>query len=462
MENDTMNRPLSGGFSLRKIPSKIGEMEPEKLTDGDIDKIKILELSTAIDKWEQEVLFADKGFYSLKGKEVQNKEKEYLTELKNFINREANKMSFINETSKDTVEQIKKDKMSVVQNLMELYSREQLDEWQTQTYENALDVTIQRAVLYKNNPDVIKKAFYNGLKVLQVINEKEDWSKTPYGYRKKQFVSDFYLALINAYINDKDVRAYQYFNQFKDEIKTDEKEKLENQVNDMRINITAYNWAKEVFSYKLDEKDYEKELKNIKDEEIRISANKFYSDFKKSDKRKKLQEEKEKNIQNWKEVMEFVQKDIDKADLYIDYSFKKESIKRKKEYIKQIRETGSVKTDVKEFLNLFSKVFQDFQNFKESDISDYRGCLSSNDFEIFEKLQNYSAKDFLQTDFDLKYVLKKIQEADIKSDEEKTDFIRMYFISIDEYTLKKKESADLEARQKIIESIFARFNKKKG
>ena len=50
------------GKSIRKIPVTESEIQQEALSDNHIDKIKILELSNIIDKWEQELLFSENGF----------------------------------------------------------------------------------------------------------------------------------------------------------------------------------------------------------------------------------------------------------------------------------------------------------------------------------------------------------------------------------------------------------------
>ena len=449
MENAIIENRFRTSFALRKIPLSANAENEYILTDSSIDKIKIIELSSAIDKWEQYVLFGDKGFYSLKGREVENKVQEFTAELKRFIDYEINKIHFANPESIEIIKNIKQQKILDIKTQMELYSQEQLSEWEISVYENALNISISRAVLYKNNPVIIQLSFQNGLKILETIANKEQWNSKLFKYKKDEFVSNFHVSLINEFIKEKDIAAYQYFEQHKEKINSKEKGKLEKQVNEMRINIIANNWAKEVFSYNLNESEYEKELKNIKDEEIKVKANQFYNGLKKSDKHKKLLEEKEKNIENWKEVMDFVQKDIDKADLYIDYSLNTESIKQKKEYIRQMRETGSVKTNIKEFLKLFDEVFSDFNTFKQKDISDYIACLSQEDFNMLETIQKYNLAEYVKAEFDC-----KLNKKTNIRDEEKYNLIRMYFISVSEYRSKNKDKDDLEFRKKLMELIM--------
>jgi len=443
------DRPM-GGYTLRKIPVSNFREENAELKEKEIDDIKILELSNTIDKWEQEVLFSDGGFYSLDGREAQEKKKDFILELKSFIETETDKIKLLHPASKEAARELKRAKMSALENQMELYAAEKLHEWENEVYENALDLSIKRAVFYKTNPEEIGLSLRNGLKTLEITAEKDKWSRKLYAYKKKYYKSDFYTALIQAFLKDKDINACSYFNTFKDSIISNEKEKLEASVKELRTGVTAYNWAKEAASYNYTSSEYEKELNNIEDEAVKTAAKQFYSDFKQEEKRLNAQKEKEKNAENWKEIKEAVKQDYDSAALLIDYSLSRESIRLKKEYIKQ---RGAVKTDIKAFLKLFEEAFKDFQAFKDKDISDFRGSLNEKDFEIFEKLQNFNSDEFKKADFDYKYSLSLLKERGALKDEEKYDLICAYFISKAEYAELNKKEAGLEARRKLVETI---------
>ena len=138
---------MNTGIALRKIPASLQENEPEIITDKGIEKIKVIELSAAIDKWEQEVLFGEKGFYSLKGREPEEKKKEYINELKRFIAREIAKMKFSEPFAREAAHKIKQEKLSAVKFRLEAYAQERLREWEISTYEEALSATIKKAVL---------------------------------------------------------------------------------------------------------------------------------------------------------------------------------------------------------------------------------------------------------------------------------------------------------------------------
>ena len=248
------NNNLKSSIALRKIPVTLKGGNSEIEDKKGVDEIKIFELNISIDKWEQEILFGDNGFYSIKGKEVEEKSREILDELKSFINRKIYEVSFTNERYREIARNIRDEKLKAVKAQMDLYVQEQFSEWEMTVYEEALSVTIKRGVLYKKVPYIVEKAKQNGIKIIEVIAEKEEWSKKLFNYRKREFLSNFYVEIINAFVEDKDIEAYQYFQQNKEEIKSNECKKLEKLVNEMRINIIAYNWAREVFSYKLEEK----------------------------------------------------------------------------------------------------------------------------------------------------------------------------------------------------------------
>ena len=75
---------MINNYAMRKIPFVEKEIQ-NSFEIFENDKIKILEISNMIDKWEKELLFSANGFFSLKGKDVENKTEEFLTELEKFI-----------------------------------------------------------------------------------------------------------------------------------------------------------------------------------------------------------------------------------------------------------------------------------------------------------------------------------------------------------------------------------------
>ena len=457
-----MSRHFYGDFALRKIPSSIQNNSTEPLTDKGIDEIKLIELSTAIDKWEQEILLSNNGFFSLKGKEPSDKIKDFSMELKYFINHKINELSLLTQDSKEKAKIIKQTKISLITQRMELYANEQLYEWEISTCEEALSTIIQKAVFYKNEPSVVALEIKNGIRVLEILSKKESWNQKLYNYRKKDFISNFYVSLITQFVKDKDVLAYQYFNQYKTLIKDDECKELENLVDKMRISITAFNWAKEIFSYNLEDSEFKRELNKIDDDDIKAETQHFYSDLKISDDKNKKIETKEKNQDNWNEIIKLAKEDINSAVLYIDHSLKNDSITAKKEYIKQIRKNGNVKTNIEEFFKLFDEIAKDYQTFKEKDISDYHAKLSSDIFTVVENIQNYSTVEFEKFYFDYQYIKKMFEKSNIKKNETKYEILVIYFISLSEYKEKKEENADIETRTKQIDAIFARFNERKG
>ncbi|MCD7878510.1 MAG: hypothetical protein LUG16_01095, partial [Candidatus Gastranaerophilales bacterium] len=239
MEENILN---SGSFSLRKIPVN----QKDSLTNQNNcikDKIKILELSNYIDEWENTLLFSEKGFFSLKGKEAENKTKEYSSELEDFINTQIAQMHFESNEAKQIAYNIKKDKRAAIEKQMQLYENEQMQQWETSVYENALKSAIKRAVLYKNNDSIISTSFKNGLTVLSLMEEKEHWEKKTYNSRKKMFESEFYYSLIKEFIKDKDVHAALYFEKYKEKLSDKQYEELEESIKYLKINVTAYNYA---------------------------------------------------------------------------------------------------------------------------------------------------------------------------------------------------------------------------
>lgn len=451
-----LNSNNSGTFSMRKIPFVQKNEQPENVDEVNLDKVKILELSNIIDKWEQEVLFSKDGFFSIQGKEVKDKLKYFEIELDKFISEKISEMKFENEQSKEIALKIKNEKTNALKKEMKSYAQDQLKNWELDVYENSLLSSINKAVLYKSNPLIISSSLKNGLNVLQIMAEKENWNKQTLNHKVLEFKSKFYSSLINSFIRDKDINAYKYFDKFKEYLLIEEKDKIEKVMNEFKVNVIAYNWAKEVYSYNLSDKEQTKKIKEINDKEIESQVQVLLSDFKLSDEKFKAESEKEKNKENWQEILNILEEDKDKAYLYIDYSLKKENINSKKQYIKQIKDKGYISTDKKKFIDIISEFLENFDEFKTKDITDYQSCLSKEDYSFFLKLQSLSDYEYEKINADCKFLNEKIKEKELKNHEDKYALIKLLFSSKDEYKNINKKEADLKARNEIIELVLAR------
>ena len=242
MEGNLNKEGRGESFSIRKIPVTESEIQQEALSDNHIDKIKILELSNIIDKWEQELLFSENGFFSLKGKKVEGKINEFITELDSFIDSKIQEITFINNSSKELAKKIKIEKIESIKRKMKAYEQTELKNWETEVYEEAIKSSISRAVLYKSDANIIESSFQNGLSVLKLMSENEDWSSKILKYREEKYKSEFYSSLIDSFIKDKNPKANFYFGKYKNILNLEETEKFEKSIKELKNNVIAYNW----------------------------------------------------------------------------------------------------------------------------------------------------------------------------------------------------------------------------
>ena len=146
MQKILSNSRLNGDFAMQN--SQLESANFEETNQDYIEKLKILELSNIIDKWEKEVLFSDNGFYSLKGKEAEERHNEFIEELNKFINFKINEMSFSG-TSKDTAVEIKNKKLSSIINKMKIYEQQELKNWEDNICQEAVSYSINRAKQFR-------------------------------------------------------------------------------------------------------------------------------------------------------------------------------------------------------------------------------------------------------------------------------------------------------------------------
>ena len=104
---------MTESYSVRKIPI-ISKENGNSFVGESIDKIKILEISNFIDEWEKELLFSENGFYSLAGKKVENKTKEFIEELEQIVSAKIFNETFSSKTSREIIYEIKNKKINVI------------------------------------------------------------------------------------------------------------------------------------------------------------------------------------------------------------------------------------------------------------------------------------------------------------------------------------------------------------
>ena len=415
-------------FSLRKIPF-IQENSADINNPENTDNVKILELSNTIDEWEREILFSENGFYTLKGKNVENKTKEFISNLETLINSKITKIVFTDINSRTQAVLLKNTKINAIKEQMELYEKKQLKEWELEVYESAISSAKERAVLYRYNSEIVSSSYNQAAKIIE-------------------------------FIKDKNVQASVFYEKYKNKLNVADRENIEYCIKELKNNVIAYNWAKELFSYNLSEKENEKEISLVKDKDIEPLIRHFFNEFKSERKKETESKKKEQNENNWKEIIEVLKTEPDKAILYIDFSLPKENQKNKKEYIKQIINKKYIKTDKEKFINLFKELYENYEEFKKKDISDLRTFFSEEDFKIIEELKKQTEEENIVFVSDYDYISKVLSDiSDIKT-EEIYNFIKYTISAINDYKKKNKGEIDIESRNKIIKSALERYNRK--
>ena len=451
-----LNKVYDDSFSLRKIENPQNDFNE----DFSLDKVKILNFSNSIDKWEQELLFSENGFYSLKGKDVENKAKEFYKELKTFVGLKISEMKLKNTKTLDIVLDIKEKKLNIILEQMKKYEEEQLSLWETQVFEEGIQSSIKRALLYKDNEQIIISSLNNGISILRTMAEKEAWNSKTLNSKIQLFQAEFFTNLINAYVESKDLKAVVLFEKYKDKLELKEKENFQETLKIFKNKIISYNWAKELLSYNLSDEENKKEINGIKDAEIKTLVQILVKEFQEQNKKKIEKSKQEKNEENWKQIISVLESEPDKAFLYIDTSDDKKHQKSKENYIKIVLKYGRIKTDKKKFLELLKEVNVNFSAFKEKSLSDYREILSEEDYEIMVSLQKMSVDEYNFYSADYVFLEEKFKENKIDKEDDIYAFFQLFFSLKNDYRSKNKKDLDFEAKEKLINLVLGRFIKK--
>lgn len=450
-------------FSLRKISLSVKKEEDIKAVDKKFaDKVKLLELSNVIDDWEKELLFSEKGFFRLKGKQVENKTKEYISELEKFINSKISKITFSLEKSRFAALEIKRIKIEKIKRQLIRYEKKELYEWEIAVYNESIEAAHDKAVLYKDDMEAVIQAINNGISVISLMAERENWTKNIFKIKKEKFISNCCFDIIKSFLDEKDINFPDYYNTYSKYLNEEQKEEIEKSVAEIKNNILGYNWAVELFSYNLSDEENEKEIKKLKDSNFEIVVRKYIEILKTLKEIKDKDNEKLEIQKSWDKIISLLEKEPEKALLYIDITKERDIIKSQKEYIKQIINTGFIETNKKEFIQLLELILKKFNEFKELNLTKYRYLLSEFDYEFFEKLQKQTESEKLKFIAEYKFLFEKLNQEKIKNVEEKYDSILNYRLAIEEYKNINSKQPDFEKRHKIIEFILQQKEVTKG
>ncbi len=423
-----------------------------------VDRVKILEFSNSIDEWEKEVLFSVNGFYSIKGKEVENKYKDFYEELMKFINSQVKNVIFKNQASILLLSNIKKAKIEEITSKMKLYVQSQIDVWMEETYDKALKSAVEMAKLNKENPDKINAYYNNGISVLREIRIHNNLNERTFLNKKLNFDSFFYEELINSFIEERDIKASYYFEKYGERILDEEKRiKTAKYIKELRNNIVAIEYANELILYNLTDKEKEKEIDKVADKEINLLIRKNLTEYEREQKKKKELQEKISNEEAWSKIKYTMENNPRKAVLDIDFSLSDKHKSAMMHYIKTIKEKGYIKTDADKFFELLKEIREDFKTFQNKDISDLNAYLSIEDYLLVQELLNQSTEeyDLFKSDYD--YLVKEFKKNKINDKDVIYSCVKIVWNSYNSILKPAKKFNDISARTEIINNVVERL-----
>lgn len=447
-------------FSLKKIP--LTEKKNDVFQNEDkkyLDKVRLLELSNFIDEWEKELLFSENGFFSLKGKQVENKASEYILELEKFINSKLSKINFFIENSKRAALEIKRIKIENIKKQLDQYEQKELYEWEISVYNDSIQSAHNKAVLYKDNPEIVIKSINNGISVISIMAEREHWKKNILERKKEKFIANCCFDIIKSFLDERNINFPAYYNTYSKYLSEEQKFEIEKTIEEIKLNILGYNWAVELFSYNLTSEENDNKIKELCDPQFESVVSSYINILEKVKKDKELYKNKQEIDKNWENIIDLLDKEPEKSLLYVDFTKEKNIVKAQKEYIKKIIKNGFIDTDKSIFIELFEKMLDDFNSFKKEILSKQRHVLSDIDYKFFENIQKLPDIEYLKVSTDYKYLLNRLTVEKIVDPEKKYLFILDYRLALKEYKELNSKEPDLNERNKIIEFISEKYTK---
>lgn len=210
-ENDVDNE--NNQQNLKKIDKNSDNFSDLKF---EMQKIRILELSNAIDLWEKEnLLNSANGFYSLNGKAAIDKGEKYLRALNDFIDKEIQKIGFESDFERKIAENVKNKKIATISKGIFAHSANEMQEWFFETLDIAQKTAIEKGIAYRNDDEGLNISFQNGLFAVNKKAEILNYDKNETKLAISNFKNSFHCAILEAMADENNVRIFVYFKMFK-------------------------------------------------------------------------------------------------------------------------------------------------------------------------------------------------------------------------------------------------------
>lgn len=432
------------------------------LKSEDIEKVKALELSNFIDNLEQNMLGGEESYYKKTGKDAifnpQKKDGGALIEIQKLereINKKERELDF-GPAQNGILEIIKNKKLDMIRKNFSSHETKQIQEWINKTFDEAIELSIKKAVFHRDNEGEIQISVQNGKSAILEKAKINNYQPEDLGLEISLFEERAISMILESYIREGNLKAIDFLNNHKDKLGKDKIKKYEKETESIQKSFSSKNLANRIFNlYSSSKEKAFEELKNEKgDKEAKNLLEGLFSS-------KEKNEENEQNSILLKAFQEISKTQNENAPLSYDlipYELNEKNKNDIRSYLEKLMKGEEIQTSAEEFLSLFEIYRKNPLAFPKFNFIKYKMFLSDYDFRIFLRLADEAKTLTLSEAMDTVNLIS--EEISDFGDGKKVQFIRYFLDNL--YLKSREKAADYEEKKEIIKKTVRILGGKKG
>lgn len=208
-----------------------------------LDDTKILGMVNKSSEWEQQHLYdKENGYYYKFGKDAYGQSEALLKDYDDYMKDYMQQMRFTPNASRRAQDTYMKTRERIMQGVT-AHDYKQGVAWSNTEAETSKMNYINNAVNMRNNPDEISKSLLSGYQAIEWMGEVQGKDEATIRLEKMQYRSSLNEAVLDAYIGEGSLKAAEYLEQHKKEIRPEKLAQYVHAVKQTELTYTARNIA---------------------------------------------------------------------------------------------------------------------------------------------------------------------------------------------------------------------------
>lgn len=351
-----------------------------------IDRAKTIEISTQLEKYNQNVLYdKDNGYFYQTGKNAMGKSSQIMDDYDKYSKELLEKSKLFGASATRAKSVIEQNRANVFKTV-NAHDFQQTQNWQNEVYTDKQASILNKVIIERNNPKNIQSLIKDGMTVLDLQAGLQKWDDETVGIKRKEFISNVHTSVITGLLADGSLSAKNYFNTYKDQISPDKHLSLINAVDANEKRYKAQSIVKELTN--LPTADAYKKIDSIENIELQDVVRSGYETKAREKDRLQREEQAQREQESWDNIYNKLQIDPEHAEQAIDLTQRPEAISAQMSYIEKMKKFGSIATAHEDYMELMEQSTYNAQYFKTMDLNIYRPYLSESDFKMFKQRQD--------------------------------------------------------------------------